>query len=67
MSRTKVLYSVMIKERWVIYGVLCLILVVAAFQYDRSADHARSGKTKRYQCLACPWWQQAFYSTDIFK
>jgi lipoprotein-releasing system permease protein len=30
-EQNKSLYSIMTAERWVIYGVLCLILVVAAF------------------------------------
>ncbi len=47
------LYAVMKMERWIIYGVLCLILVVAAFNMIGALDHVGIGKTKRYQCTAC--------------
>jgi lipoprotein-releasing system permease protein len=33
-EQNRSLYSIMNVERWVIYGVLCLILVVACIQHD---------------------------------
>ena len=61
-EQNRSLYSVMNMERWVIYGVLCLILVVAAFnmigaltmlvlekQKDISVLHALGGNKKFIQ------------------
>jgi len=61
-EQNKSLYSVMNMERWVIYGVLCLILVIAAFnmigaltmlvlekQKDISVLHALGGNKKFIQ------------------
>ena len=61
------LYSVMNMERWVIYGVLCLILVVAAFNMIGALTMLVLEKQKDISVLACSGRQQEVYSKNIFK
>ena len=45
------LFSVMQVEKWVIFGILSLILLIAAFNMIGAFNYAGIGKAKRHCCF----------------